>query len=354
MVETPVIKPMRVFGLATLSVALFAIMNVFVKLASETHSVVEIMFFRNALAIVPVVMLILLHPQKTNLFKTKRPMGHMLRGTVGTVSMVFFFLSFKLLPLADATALQFAMPIILTALSVPFLGEKVGPWRWGAVIVGFIGILIIAAPTGDTNLFGSFIALMAAVASSFTMMIVRRLGKTEHALTIVFYFSLCGAILTGAVLPWFWTPPSFTSFLYLVMGGLTGGAAQVFLTKAYAEAPAAYVSPFNYTSILYATFFGWAIWGNVPTMHVAVGAGIVILSGLFILYREIIVKRPLVADAILEDAPTEADIRDAEQVGIAQTDTGQAASGMTYNPQPEKQEPEILEPEWPGLEEKKP
>jgi drug/metabolite transporter (DMT)-like permease len=240
-------------------------------------------------------------------------MGHMLRGAVGMGSMTCFFWSFALLPLADATAIQFAMPIILTALSVPILKEKVGPWRWAAVVVGFIGILVIAAPTGETNLFGSAVAFMAAVCTSITMMIVRRLGRTEHALTIVFYFSVIGTIISGCLLPWFWTPPTLTSFVYLILCGLTGGAGQVFLTKAYAEAPAAYVSPFNYTSIIFATFFGWAIWGNVPEKHVLIGAAIVISSGLFILYRETVKHRPLVSEAIMEEAPTETDLRDSGQ-----------------------------------------
>lgn len=329
MAETPVIKPLRVFVMATLSVAFFAAMNVFVKLAAESHSIIEIMFFRNMLGIVPVTMLILLHPKQLNLLKTSRIGGHLIRGTIGMASMTCFFWSFKLLPLADATAIQFAMPIILTALSVPFLGEKVGPWRWGAVIVGFIGVLIIAAPTGDTHVIGSIVAFMAACFTATTMIIVRKLGKTEHTHTIVFYFSLIGAIISGAFLPWFWTPPSLVSFVYLIMCGLTGGAGQVFLTKAYAEAPAAYVSPFSYMSILFAVFFGWIIWDTIPHLNVMIGAAIVISSGLFILYRETVLKKHLVADTIMDSAPTEADIRE----------TGQNITRMTYNQALEERKP---------------
>ncbi|NBX66188.1 MAG: DMT family transporter [Proteobacteria bacterium] len=322
MVETPVLRPLRIFTLATVSVALFAVMNVFVKLATEEHSVVEVMFFRNALAIIPVVMLILMHKKGTSLFLTKRPLAHLVRGTIGTFSMVLFFWSFALLPLADATALHFAMPIILTALSVPILKEVVGPWRWGAVIAGFIGVLVIASPSGDTNWLGTGVALGAACSSAITMMIIRKMGKTEHALTIVFYFSTIGAIISAALLPWFWTPPDLPNFIYLIMTGLTGGAAQVCLTKAYAEAPAAYVSPFNYASILFATLFGWLVWGYIPHMHVLIGSAIVIASGLFILYRETVLKRPISSTDLAEAAPTEADVQD----------TGQDAAGVRYNP----------------------
>lgn len=330
MVETPVTRPMRVFVLATVAIALMAVMNVFVKLASEHHAVVEIMFFRNALAIVPVLMLIQVHRDGWSLLKTRRPLGHLLRSCVGMASMTFFFWSFALLPLADATAIQFAMPLILTALSVPLLKEKVGPWRWGAVVVGLIGVLILAAPTGDTDVFGSFVALMAAFTTAITMIIIRKLGKTEHALTIVFYFSVFGTLVTALFLPWFWTPPSLRSFFYLIMTGIAGGAGQVLLTKAYAEAPAAYVSPFSYVSIVFATFFGWLIWDQVPAMHVLIGAGIVIISGLFILYRETVVKRGVVQTAILEPAPTEADELELE--------SGQLPDEMTYTfgQEPEK------------------
>lgn len=307
--ETPVLRPWRVFGMATAAVAFFSCMNVFVKLAAEDHSIVEIMFFRNALAIVPVLMLIQAHPEGFGLLKTKRPLGHLLRGCVGITSMSFTFWSFSLLPMAHATALQFAMPLILTALSVPFLKERVGHWRWSAVLIGLAGVLVVAAPTGDTDLLGVGVGLMAALTTAFTMIIIRRLGRSEHALTIVFYFSLWGTIVTACFLPFYWTPPSFSSFIYLVMTGIAGGAAQVFLTKSYAEAPAAYVSPFSYLAIIFGTFFGWLIWADLPTQNVVIGSVIVILSGLFILYRETVIKRDVVQSTIMEaaPAPTEAD-----------------------------------------------
>ncbi len=328
MVETPVHNPVRIFVFSILSVVFFAGMSVFVKLAAAHHAIVEIMFFRNAMAILPVLMLIQAHRDGFALLKTRRPFGHILRGTVGTGSMGLVFWSFALLPLADATSLQFAMPLMLTALSVPLLKEVVGPWRWGAVIVGFIGVLIMAAPTGgDTNWFGIGVALASAFTTACTMIIVRRLGRTEHALTIVFYYSVWGAILCGAFLPWYWSPPTFISFLYLVGTGLCGGVGQVFITKAYAEGPAAYVAPFGYLAIIFSAFFGWAIWDSVPAWNVLAGTGVVIASGLFILWRETRQRRHLVQDAILETAPTQADERE---------ETGQTDDPVTYT-QPGKE-----------------
>ncbi|MCB9987159.1 MAG: DMT family transporter, partial [Rhodospirillales bacterium] len=298
------------------------------------------------------LMLIQAHPQGFSLFKTRKPLGHLLRGAVGIVSMGLIFWSFSLLPLANATALQFAMPLILTALSVPLLGEWVGKWRWGAVIVGFAGVLVIAAPTGaGVNWLGLAVALGGAFTTACTMIIVRRLGRSEHALTIVFYFSLWGALVTACFLPFYWTPPSFKSFVYLVMTGICGGAAQVLVTKAYAEGPAAYVAPFSYLAIIFGTFFGWAVWDQVPGMNVLIGSGVVVASGLFILYREAVLRRHVVQESVLDIAPTEAD-----EYGPAPdesvTESGQADGEMRYQisaglrPANENQ-PELPKPESP-------
>lgn len=341
MVEAKVHHPWRVFWLAMGAFGLGACVNMFIKLAAQSHNVVEIMFFRNFIGMVPVVMLIQAHPLGFKLLKTKRVGAHAARSIVGTGSMALYFYSFILLPLADATAVLFAMPLVLTALSVPLLKEHVGPWRWSAVAVGFIGVLIIAAPGGTTNLLGNFVALAGATTSAFTTIMVRRLGSTEHALTVVFYFSLVGTVICAALLPWFWSPPSLSSFFYMAMTGILGGASQVLLTKAYAEAPAAYVAPFTYVSIIFAAFFGWAIWSDVPETHVIIGAGIVIISGLFILYRETVVKRHLVQDGVADmiegQAPTEADEYDlprptpeARKTEVIDLPSGQEGGGVTY------------------------
>lgn len=290
--ETPVNNPFRIFIAASLAAAFFSCMNVFVKLsADEGHSIAQIMFFRNGIALIPLMMLIYKNPKGLSLLKTKRPLAHLLRSVVGVSSMVFCFWTFALMPMADATALHFAAPLILTALSVPFLGEKVGRWRWGAVAVGLVGVLVIVNPTGNIDMFGTFVALIAALGIAAAMICIRRLGNTEHPLTIVFYFFLTGTVLSGLAMPWFWSPPTFIGFVYLVFAGIAGMVAQIFLTHAYANAPAAYVSPFNYLGIVFASGFGWLIWADVPGANVICGAAIVIVSGLFILYRETMLKK---------------------------------------------------------------
>lgn len=292
MAETLVKNPGQVFVFALFSTVLFSFMNLAVKYAAESGvHITQIILFRNLLALPVVLLLISRHMDSQVLLHTKRPFSHMARGLVGVGAMACFFLSFKLMPLGDATALHFASPLILTALSVPFLKENVGPWRWSAVGVGLIGVIIIAAPTGETNYLGSFIALMAAFLAAVAAILVRKMGETENSLTIVFYFTVCGIILSLVLCPFFWQPiNSVWVFYALIMVGILGGIAQFYLTKAYAQAPAAYVSVFSYATIVFSIGFDIVFWSQFPDWNVWVGASIIIASGLLILYREVVHK----------------------------------------------------------------
>ena len=174
---------------------------------------------------------------------------------------------------------------------MPFLGEKVGKWRWGAVLVGLIGVIIIANPSGETNILGSGIALLAALLAAIAAILVRRMGDTEHSLTIVLYFTICGILVSLVLCPFFWQPiDNVWVFYALIMVGILGGVAQYFLTKAYAEAPAAYVSVFSYASIVFSIGFDVIFWAHIPAWNVFVGSGIIITGGLVILYREVVHK----------------------------------------------------------------
>ena len=315
MSESAVKNPKQVFIFAMISVVLFSVMNLFVKYAAEqgTH-ITQIILFRNLLALPVVLYLITQYIDSQKLLKTKRPWAHFFRGLVGISGMACFFLSFKMLPLGDATALHFASPMILTALSVPFLGEKVGKWRWGAVVVGLIGVMIIANPTGNVNLWGSGIALLAALLAAIAAILVRRMGNTEHSLTIVLYFTIIGIIVALVLCPFFWQPiNSVWVFYALVMVGLLGGVAQYFMTKAYAEAPAAYVSVFSYASIVFAMGFDVIFWAHIPTWNVFIGSVIIVSGGLVILYREVVHKgrqARLSMYGLTPIRPTQADIDD--------------------------------------------
>ncbi|WP_035691660.1 DMT family transporter [Azospirillum halopraeferens] len=267
------------------SVFLFSILNVLVKTLSDTYPVTEISFFRNAFALVPVVVAVAVQGGAATL-RTARPLGHVWRSAIGLCAMMLMFWSFALLPLADAIALNFTTPLILTALSVPLLGEKVGVHRWSAVAVGFVGVLVIVRPTGAVLELGAAVAIAAAFCQSLAMVAIRQLSRSEPPNTIVFYFTVLTTLMSACTLPFAWVTPTPGDFMLLALTGLVGGMAQLFLTRAYSLAQAATVAPFNYTSLLWAVLFGWLLWGELPEVSAVIGAGIVALSGLYILQRE--------------------------------------------------------------------
>lgn len=268
------------------SVLLFSGMNVLIKVLTARYPVVEVTFFRSAFALVPVAIAVALQGGVASL-RTQRPGGHVWRAVIGLTSMTLMFWSFHLLPLADAVALNFTAPLFLTALSVPLLGERVGVHRWSAVAVGFAGMLVMMRPGSGMLQSGAIVAIGAALAQALAMVQIRQLSRTEPPNTIVFWFSLTCTALCGLVLPFIWVAPAtWDDIGLLVLTGLTGGAAQLCLTRAYALAPAAVIAPFTYASILCAAFFGWLVWDEVPGAHTVAGVAIVVASGLYILHRE--------------------------------------------------------------------
>lgn len=268
------------------SVFFFAMMNVLVKLLVERFPVIEVTFFRNFFALIPVCVAIQMNGGFARSLRTRHPLGHLGRAAIGLSTMLAMFWSFHLLPLGDAIALNFAAPLFLTALSVPLLAEKVGIHRWSAVLVGFVGVLIIARPSGDVLNLGAGVALLGALGNAFAVIAIRQLSRTEPPNTIVFYFSLLSTLMLGLALPFNWVTPGPTDWLLMLAMGLTGGAGQMLVTRAYSLAPAAVVAPLNYTSLLLGALFGWMVWGDVPTGAMLAGAAVVMASGLYILHRE--------------------------------------------------------------------
>jgi drug/metabolite transporter (DMT)-like permease len=273
-----------------LSVALFALLNVLVKWLAPRFPPVELAFFRQLFALVPIGLMLWHAGGGLALLRTRRPFGHATRALVGSCSMVLVFYAFELLPLADATALSFAQPLFLTALAGPLLGEKVRLHRWSAVIIGFIGVVIMAKPasllSGTGSKLGVAVALGSALSSALAMATVRQLSRSEPSLTIIFYFSAIGSVLLGLALPFNFVLPTWEEAPLLLALGLVGGTAQFFLTQSYRFAPASALSPFTYSAIVWSTALGWAIWHEVPSMATMAGVTIVIASGLYIVWRE--------------------------------------------------------------------
>jgi drug/metabolite transporter (DMT)-like permease len=282
-------NPRLAILLMVLSTVMFAVMWCFVKSLAATYPINEVTFFRSLFALIPASLMIATLGGRRAL-KVHRFAGHVWRSVIGVAAMMVGFLSYHLMPLANAIAISFAAPLIVTALSVPFLGEKVGVYRWSAVVVGFGGVLIIVHPSGDMFTAGALAAFAAAFGSAVSIVTIRQLNRHDAPVTIVFYYTLLCALLSGCTLPFAWVTPTAKDWLMCLIMGLIGGVGQYFMTRAFALAPAALVSPFNYTGLLFATFFGWALWDELPAPHVFIGAAVVVASGLFILYRE--TRRP--------------------------------------------------------------
>ncbi|HXP95235.1 MAG TPA: DMT family transporter [Telmatospirillum sp.] len=256
------------------------------KVLSARYPVEEVSFFRSVLAFIPTGVMVAAKGGGA-LLHTRRLGGHVWRSVVGVTAMVLGFVSYHLMPLADAVSISFTAPLLVTALSVPLLGEKVGLARWGAVIVGFLGVLLIIQPGGAMVNLGSLAALGGAVSSALVMVTLRQLTRTENPVTIVFYYTVFSSLLTALPLPFVWVTPNGRDWGLLILLGLVGGSSQYFMTRALELARAAVIGPFNYVSLLWAALFGWVIWGDVPAPHVFAGSAIVVASGLFVLYREV-------------------------------------------------------------------
>lgn len=268
------------------SVLMLNTMNMFAKLLSANHYAIEVAFYRNAIAVMPFAFFIFLCGRRDLLKVHSRPNALIIRSVIGTVSLLATFKAFNSLPMADAQALFFTSSLFIPVLGYFFLKEHVGPYRWSAVVIGFLGMLIIVQPSGDVNLTGVTFALTAALMHACLGTLLRVLGRTERPETVTFYFLLIGTGVTSLAMPFVGTVPKLAEIPYFLGAGLSGALAQVLLSAAYKYAPAALVTIFNYTGIIWATAYGWSIWGDWPGHAVWLGAGIIIASSLFIVYRE--------------------------------------------------------------------
>jgi drug/metabolite transporter (DMT)-like permease len=265
---------------------MFSIMVMLAKLLSENHSVIEIAFYRNLIGSLPFLFIVYAMDRRDILELNTKPLLVGLRAVLGTVSLTITFLAYSLMPLADTTALLFTSSLFIPVLAVIVLKEHVGPYRWFAVLVGFAGVIVMTRPTGDVYVLGVSVALTAAFLHAVLQVILRYLGRYESPETVSFYFFVIGTVVTGAAMPFVAHTPSVSEIPLLLGVGLSGAAAQWMLSTAYKNAPAAVVAVFNYTSIIWATLFGWMIWNEWPVTAVIVGAVIVIASNMLIIWRE--------------------------------------------------------------------
>lgn len=286
--STPAHRERVVLGMSAAMGAffLFTVMNVFAKLLSTNHSVIEIAFYRNLIASLPFLVMVFVFGRREILVLRVKPVQVGLRAVLGTISLITTFTAVSMMPLADTTALLFTSSLFIPVLGVLLLKESVGPYRWAAVIIGFTGVLIMANPSGQGNSLGILIALTAAMMHAVLQILLRYLGRHESPETITFYFFIIGTFLTALPLPFIAVKPTLAEIPLLFGVGLAGAGAQWLLSVAFRNARAAIVTVFNYSGIVWATLFGWLIWNDWPLPAVMAGAAIVIASNILIIWRE--------------------------------------------------------------------
>jgi len=262
----------------------FAVMGAMNKLLTGQHHVVEIAFYRNMLGLIPCFIYIAMK-KNINLVKTDMPRAMGLRAIIGTIGLLLTFAAIQALPISNATVLFFVSTLLTPVLAYFLLREHVGPHRWAAILIGFIGVILVAGPSAELTLIGVILALGAAICHASIQVLIRAM-KSQNPFTITFYFFLGGFILPGLFMPWFATMPTAQSALILLGIGVFGGFGQVFLTLGFQSAPASLLSPFNYTGLLWAVIFDVMIWSIIPGWPVFTGAAIIICANLYIIYRE--------------------------------------------------------------------
>ena len=272
-----------------LSICAFSSMDVIVKWTSD-YPIGQVMFFRGLFGILPIIFLIP-NERFKNFYITKRPGLHLKRCCSGLIALAAIFLALRNLPLATVTSISFAAPIFTTLLSIFFLSERVGAYRWAAVFVGFIGVLVITQPGfSSLNIYYLF-PIIFCIGMSYVAITIRQLSTTEPVWLISFFFSFAITLVGIISIPYGWIMPSLIDFFLLCTIGILGGTANLLLSQSYKLSEVSLVTPLKYLGLIFAIIFGYLIWGEIPTIKTLMGASLVIMSSIIIFRREIFLNK---------------------------------------------------------------
>jgi len=245
----------------------------------------QILFFRSVFVFIPIAIMVWRKGGfRTVLIVDRR--GQLMRGLFAVITSFLFMIAIKHMPLADITAIMFATPIIMTALAPYFLGEEVGWRRWTAVIIGFSGILLMIRPSGEALFWPALLALAATFFNSFRDLATRHLSRTEDANGIMICTTACVMLGGFSSLFFAWRAPDLEGLALFALTGMLQGIGQYFLVVAFLFGEAVVVAPFRYFALIWATLYGYLMFGDIPGLDTLSGAAIVVGSGLFIFYRE--------------------------------------------------------------------
>lgn len=264
--------------------ALFSVLNGVIKSLMVTFPVNQVVFFRNALALVTLLLMARSFGGLQAL-RVNSPGPLVTQGVLFTAVLGFVYVAYGLMPLADATAISFLQPLLVVMLSWRLLGEKVSNTGWVAVALGLFGVLLMIRPTGNSSIFGVVMALIGTVFSAAYMIHQRDLSRQESTLAITFWTLAGCALLTLPTLPFFWVQPTAEQWVWLIGNGLASGFCQYITTRALFHAPAATVAPLKYTMIVWAVVIGFFWFGEVPSLGMLAGSAIVILAS-YLVYQD--------------------------------------------------------------------
>lgn len=276
-------RPFLAIGMVLLAVALFSVMDALSKLMATHFDPVELVWGRYLAILALLAPLLLREPR---LLSAARPGLQLLRGVCVLGAAVFFIAGLARLALADATAIAFASPLLVTALSIPLLREQIGLRRWSAVAVGFLGVLVVIRPGSGAVGAAALLPLLSAACWALSIVVTRRMGRADRPATTLFYSTLVGFAVSSMALPLVWQPVGAADWAMLGAMGALSAAGQYLLIAALARGAASLLAAFSYSQMIWSTLMGFLVFGAVPAPWTWGGAGLVIASGLYIAHRE--------------------------------------------------------------------
>ncbi len=270
---------------ALLAFAVYATHDVIIKFLGGTYSPFQLIFFSTLFSF-PLVTFMLMQDATSGNLRPVHPWWTALRTVLASITGFTAFYAFSALPLAQVYVLLFASPLLITLLSIPMLGEKVGVHRLGAVVVGLVGVLVVLQPGATPLTLGHAAGITSAVCNAFASVIVRKIGRDERPVVLMLYPMAANFILMGALLAFVYKPMPVEHMGGLAVISLLGFFAGLVLIAAYKNGDAAIVAPMQYSQIVWASIFGFFIFGESLERATVIGAGIIILSGIYIVIRE--------------------------------------------------------------------
>ena len=272
---------------ALLAIFIFAVMNALIKGIETEYPPVQIAFIRFFISIIPCFGFYYFEKERPKLFiSSKLTLQHFIRGAISALGITALCAAFRALPFGDATAINFSSILCITALSVPILGQHVDFPRWMAVLVGFIGILVIAQPGGDIFCIGALYALFYSVADAYVIIMGRVLSEKHSPGASALFLCLFASLVSGIIACFYWETPSLHDAILIFLLGLFGGVGFLLQTIAYNFAPAAVVAPMAYSGVIWGVVFGFIFWNEIPDLSLILGYLLIIGSGYYIIRKE--------------------------------------------------------------------